>query len=74
MNCYLWFHKKRKLPYIAVNEGNWFNKPFLLQENRSRIKKMLLDPTIDLPITTIIYILQKALDIYRNGEIKIPEK
>jgi hypothetical protein len=72
--CYLWFNKKRKLPCIAFVEGNRFNEHFLMQENPSRIKIMLIDPTIDLPITTIDYILQKALYLYRNGEIKIPEK
>jgi len=71
MFCYLWYHKKHKQPYIGIVEGNRFDEPFLIQEKRSRMKIMLLDPNEDLPLTTINYLLQKTLNLYRTGEIKI---
>ncbi len=74
MFCYLWFHKKRKQPYLALVEGKYFDETFLLQENRSRIKIMLLDPNEDLPITILNNLLQKAIDLYRTGAIKTLKK
>jgi len=71
MFCYLWFHKKYKQPYIGIVEGQRFDEPFLLQEERSRMKIMLFDPNEDLPLQAIESILQKALNFYKTGEIKI---
>ncbi len=73
MFCYLWFHKKYKQPYIGIVEGKRFDEPFLIKEDRSRIKIMLLDPNEDLPLTTIENVLQKALNLCKTGEIKIKE-
>ena len=71
MFCYLWFHKKLKQPYIGIVEGNRFEECFLLQENRSRMKIMLLDPNKDLPIKTIQNILQRAINFYKkNGFVE----
>ena len=74
MFCYLWVHKKHKQPYIGIVEGKRFNEPFLIQEDRSRMKIMLLDPNKDLPLQTIESILQKAINLYKTGKIKIKEK
>ena len=71
MFCYLWVHRKYNLPYIGLVEGKYFEETFLIQEKRSRMKIMLIDPTIDLPIETIRPILQKALNLYQSGEIRI---
>jgi Domain of unknown function (DU1801) len=71
MFCYLWIHKKYKQPYIGIVEGNRFNHPGLLQENRSRMKIMLFDPTEDLPVKVITTILQQAINLYKTGVIKI---
>lgn len=71
MFCYLWFHKKYKQPYIGIVEGNRFDESFLIQEKRKRMKIMLLDQNNDLPVTTIISVIQKALNFYKSGEIKI---
>src|SRR6478609_3387827 len=60
MFCYLWVHKKYNQPYIGIVEGKHFNEPFLMQEKRSRMKIMLLDPEKDLPVTTIKNIIQKS--------------
>lgn len=73
MFCYLWFHKKYKQPYIGIVEGKRFDEPFLIQEDRSRMKIMLFDPNEDLPLQTIESILQKAINLYKTGEIKIKE-
>jgi hypothetical protein len=74
MICYLWVHKKYKQPYMGIVEGNLFDEPFLLQEKRSRMKIMLFDPNVDLPLQAIENILQKLLDLYRAGQIKIKGK
>lgn len=71
MFCYLWFHKKYKQPYIGIVEGSRFHETFLIQEDRSRMKIMLLNPDKDLPLKTIEAILQKAINLYKTGEIKI---
>ena len=73
MFCYLWVHKKYKQPYIGIVEGKRFDEPFLIQEDRSRMKIMLFDPNEDLPLQTIENILQKAINLYKTGEIKIKE-
>ncbi len=73
MFCYLWFHKKHKQPYIGIVEGKWFDEPCLIQEDRSRMKIMLFNPCEDLPLQTIETILQKAINLYKTGEIKIKE-
>lgn len=71
MFCYLWTHKKLLQPYIGIVEGQHFNEPFLIQEKRSRMKIMLLDAHKDLPVKKIESIVQKALELYRKGIVKI---
>lgn len=71
MFCYLWTHKKLKQPYIAIVEGKHFEESFLIQENRSRMKIMLLDSNEDLPIERIQDLVKKAINLYKTGIIKI---
>ena len=71
MFCYLWVHKKHGLPYIGLVEGKHFDESFLIGEDRSRMKIMLVDPNKDLPITTIKTVLQKAINLYKTGVLKI---
>lgn len=71
MFCYLWIHKKHKQPYIGIVEGKHFDEPFLIQEARSRMKIMILNPNEDLPLEQIENIIQKALNLYKSGIIKI---
>lgn len=66
MFCYLWVHKKYKKPYLGLVEGKQFDEPFLMAEDRSRMKIMLLEPEEDLPVAVIERILQKA--ILLNGK------
>jgi hypothetical protein len=74
MFCYIWIHKKHNQPYIGIVEGKRFNEPFLIQDKRSRMKIMVLDPSQDLPIQTIESIIKKAIDFYKTGVIKINER
>lgn len=71
MFCYLWVHKKHKQPYIGIVEGKHFDEALLIQEDRSRMKILLLDPDKDLPIGAIEAILQKAIDLYKTGIVKL---
>lgn len=73
MFCYLWVHKKYHQPYIGIVEGKRFNHPLLLQEKRSRMKIMLVDPYKNLPIKTIATVLQQTLHLYISGRIKTRE-
>lgn len=71
MFCFLWIHKKYKQPYIGIVEGKHFDEPFLIKENRSRMKIMLLDPNNDLPIPTITTLLTKTINLYKSGVVKL---
>jgi len=71
MFCYLWVDKKTLQPYLGLVEGKYFNDPDLLQEKRSRMKILLFDPSKDLPVRKIKSVLKQALDLYRNGVVKI---
>jgi hypothetical protein len=65
MFCYLWIHKKYRLPYLGIVEGTKINHPDLLQEKRARMKILLLDPSKDLPVKKITAILKKVLALYQ---------
>jgi hypothetical protein len=73
MFCYLWVHKKHKQPYIGIVEGKHINHPKLIDEKRSRMKIILFDPNKDLPLKTIVSILQEAINLYKTGKVKIKE-
>ncbi|MBC7398354.1 MAG: DUF1801 domain-containing protein, partial [Mucilaginibacter sp.] len=55
---------------IGFVEGKHLNHPDLIIEKRARMKIMLFDAGQDLPIDTVIGIIQQALDLYRSGLIK----
>ncbi len=71
MFCYVWVHKKLKQPYLGIVEGKYFDEPFLIREKRSRMKIMLLNPEKDLPIEMIKIIIQKSLNLYKSGVVKL---
>lgn len=71
MFCYLWVDKKTDEPYILFVEGKHLDHPELEEGNRSRMKIFRLNPNKDLPIDTINNLLSVALDLYKNGTIKI---
>lgn len=65
MFCYLWLDKKSLRPYIGIVEGRKLLHPLLVQEKRSRMKVMFIDPTKDLPVQTIRVILKNAAALYK---------
>ena len=71
MFCYLWTDKKTDEPYILMVEGKHLNHPELEEGNRSRMKIFRINPNGDLPVDKINLLLNDALDLYRNGIIKI---
>ena len=73
MFCYLWTDKKTDEPYLLMVEGKYLNHPKLIEGDRSRMKIFRVNPKKDLPIKTITNILKTALELYRNGVIKIKE-
>lgn len=64
MFCYLWIHKKFKKPYIGIVKGNEIDHPLLLLEKRAKMKILLVDPGVDLPLAVIREVLGKALELY----------
>ena len=71
MFCYLWVDKKTQQPYILFVEGNRLNHPDLKSEGRARMKVLHVDPESDIPIELIDELLDKALNLYRDGTIVI---
>ena len=61
MFCYLWVQKKSKLPYIGFVDGQKIKHPQLMNEKRARMAIMLIDPTIDLPLSVIEEVIQEAI-------------
>lgn len=73
MFCYLWTDKKTEEPYVLFVEGQKIEHPKLEAGSRARMKIFRVDPTKDIPKETIELLLNKALDLYRNGVLKIKE-
>lgn len=71
MFCYIWVDKKTTEPYILIVEGKHLEHPLLETGSRSRMKIFRVNPNEDLPVRTIELILNQALDLYRNGTIKV---
>lgn len=71
MFAYLWEDKKTGEPYILFVEGKHLDHPKLIQGNRKRMKIFPVDPSKDLPIKAIRFLLNEALELYRNGTIRI---
>ena len=69
--CYLWVDKKSNEPYFLLAEGKHIHHPELETGNRLRMKIFRVDPNKDLPISIIDLIMNQALDLYRNGTIRI---
>lgn len=63
MFCYLWVHKKFKQPYIGIMDGNQLDYPELLQEDRKRVKILLVDPSKDIDVKKIKVILKDAIKL-----------
>lgn len=66
MFCYLWVRKKTMLPYLGIVEGRKIDNAKLLQENRSRMKILLINPEEDLPVKTIYEIFGQLIPFYQR--------
>ncbi len=62
---YLWVSKKYLQPYIGLVDGNKLMHPALVQEKRTRMKVLLIDPSKDIPIKTINSVLKEVLALYK---------
>lgn len=71
MFCYVWIDKKKAEPYLLFVEGKYLNHPRLETGSRSRMKIFRVNPKKDLPIRTIEKLLRSALNLYREGVIKV---
>lgn len=71
MFCYLWMDKKTQEPYFLMVEGKHLNHPNLEAGKRARMKIFRVDPNKDLPMSDINLIMNQALDLYKNGAIKL---
>lgn len=71
MFCYLWMDKKSGEPYFLMVEGEHLDHPKLETGKRARMKIFKVNPHEDLPIKDINTLLNQALDLYRNGTIKL---
>ncbi len=71
MFCFLWTDKKTNEPYILMVEGKHLNHPLLEKGTRSRMKILRIKAHEDIPIHIINPLLDEALNLYRNGIIKI---
>ena len=64
--CYLWVDKKKQIPYIGIVDGMLIDHPDVIQENRSRMKIMLIDPQKDIPVKAIKSVLDASLRLHRK--------
>lgn len=71
MFCYLWTDKKTEQPYILMVEGKHLDDPNLEEGDRKRMKILRIDSTKDLPVEIIESLMQKGLELYRTGVIKV---
>ena len=71
MFCFLWTDKKTNEPYILFVEGKYLDHPKLEQGNRSRMKILSIDPNKNIPVNTITLLLNDALNLYKNGTLKL---
>ena len=74
MFCYLWVEKSTGTPYIGFVEGKHMHNPNLIQEKRARMKVLKVNPNEDIDIENIRLIVTQAIDLYKNGIIKISLK
>lgn len=71
--CYLWVDRKTSEPYLLMVEGDYLEHESLEKGTRKRMKILRVNPTKDLNINLIMAVLKNALDLYRDGIIKIKQ-
>ena len=63
---YLWINRKTQQPYLGVVNGKHIDHPQLRSDGRARIKVLLLDPTGELPIDTIDFVLEQSIALLQR--------
>ncbi len=63
--CYLWVDKSTSEPCILIAEGKKLNLPELEKTTHKKIELLRINPTEDIPLEKINYILHKALEYYK---------
>ena len=71
MFCYLWVDKISDQPYILFVEGHHLHHGRLETGSRKRMKILRFDAEKDLPLELIEELLNRALNLYKQGVIKI---
>ena len=51
--CYLWTDKKTNQPYILIVKGSLIHHPDLVQEGKSKMRKLFINPDEDIPLGLI---------------------
>lgn len=69
--CYLWTDKKTAEPYMLMVEGQYLDHPKLEKGDRKKMKIFRVNSSKNLPVKTIEDIVQKVLELYRTGQLKI---
>ncbi len=64
MFCYLWIDKKNGFPYVGLVKGGLMQHPALEQGNRKQMKVLPIDPTLDIPESVLIEVLDEAIQFY----------
>ena len=62
--CYLWVDKKLNWPYVLIVRGNQIEYPGLEQGDRSKMKRLLLDPGKDIPVEAIYDLFNLLRPLY----------
>lgn len=71
MWCYLWCHKKFKMPYIGFVDGDKMKHPDLLQEKRARMKIYLVDATQDIVVKKLDAVFKEALTQVKKERVSL---
>lgn len=69
MWCYLWMHKKHKMPYVGFVDGDKLNHKDLLQEKRARMKILLINPSNDIPLKKLNSIFKEAMQAVKQERV-----
>lgn len=66
MFVYLWVDKKTKEPYILFVDGDKITDPDLEKGKRAKMKIFRVNPTKDIAIEKLSFLLQAAIDIRKK--------
>lgn len=62
--CYLWVDKKTSQPYILIVKGSLISQPGLVQDGKSKMRKLYINPNEDIPEEIISEVFALLLPFY----------